>query len=290
MEKEEAVGMAQSVLERYGDFAAKNPAMVILAAALFTVLMATQAAQLTINTDFEGSLPQDLAAIQNQKLLENAFGEPESFFILVRLDTDQTSGRQITDIRDVGLLQDLSTLERLLEDDPEISRVFGAPDLVVQAFGTIPDDQEAVNRVLADAGTLISADYAFTLLSIDAAITDDDERILAFVDAVEQDIESVGFPGSVTLSVTGAPLVQTTIFSLLLSDMVTTMTLAGAVILVVLIVSYRSPIKGIIAVTLLLLAVLWTGGTMHLLQIPLSVITVMVGAMIIGIGLIIPSI
>lgn len=277
--------MATPVLERYGEFAAKNPAIVIAITAIVTLILAVQAAQLRIDTDFEGSLPQHLESIRNQHLLEDAFHEPERFFVLVRLNTDDTFHQRVSDIRDAALLEKLYELETLLEGDPEITGVFGPSDLVVQSFGGIPADQQAINAVLADAGSLISRDYAFTFLSIDATINTDDESILGFVEAVEKDIESIGFPGSVVLSVTGPPLVQTTIFTLLLEDMVTTMALAGVIILLILIVGYRSPIKGSVAMTLLLLAVIWTGGTMQLLSIPLSVITVMVGAMIIGIGI-----
>ncbi|NIP40485.1 MAG: MMPL family transporter, partial [Candidatus Aenigmarchaeota archaeon] len=75
------------------------------------------------------------------------------------------------------------------------------------------------------------------------------------------------------------------VFDLLFEDLIRTISIAIFLILIVLIVAYRSPVKGTISVTILIIAVTWTGGTMELLGVPLSLITVTVGSLVVGIGI-----
>lgn len=275
-----------NLLERYGTFAAKNPEIILGVVLIFTVLTGAQALSLELDTDFERSGPQDISSVINARLLRDTFAEPQTFFILVTLNTEETFPQEIQDIRDPVVMQNLQELETILRELPNVQRIFGPPDLLLQAYGTIPDDQDLIDPVLEQAvGGIISDDYSFALIIIEASIGIDDEKILNFAAEIEDTIRGVGIPGSVALSVTGGPLIQTTIFSLLIQDLVRTVLIAAAVILVVLMIGFRSPIKGIIAVVLLLLTLLWTGGTMNFVDIPLSIVTVMVGSLIIGIGI-----
>lgn len=273
-----------SLLDRYGRFAAHNPEVVIGIAIVFTVIMGSFALQLEIETDFEKSLPQHLPTVQNAQLLQDTFEEPQTFFVLVTLNDDQTLSREIQDIRDPQVMIRLLELEQLLQENTDVQQVFGPPDVLLQATGSIPEDPAVVNAIFADS-QIISNDLTATLVFIETNLGQDDEKILAFVQSIEEDIAAVGFPGSLSLTVTGGPLIQTTIFDLLLDDLVRTVGIAAFFILVVLIVAYRSPTKGSFAVVLLLFSLVWTGGTMQFLNIPLSIITVMVGSLIIGIGI-----
>lgn len=271
-------------LERYGDFAAKNYGLVIVLFLAFTLIMGVGASKLTIETDFEKMLPDDLPSVVNTNLLRDKFSEPDAYFILVSLDEDTAYDNRIVDIRDPELMQDIHKLIEILRKKPEIVSVSGPSDIIFQSIGRIPDDEETINNILSSS-PLISEDYSTTAIFISAQTGNDDQTVLDFVAEVEGEIDSVGFPGSVLLTVTGSPLIQTTIFSLLTQDLIRTMSLAGLIILIILILAYRSPIKGGYAVLLLLLSIIWTGGAMKFLNIPLTIITVMVAALIIGIGI-----
>ena len=277
--------MSSRVLKQYGRFAARNPEVVISVAVIFTLFMAVNALSLEIETDFEKTLPENLPSVQNLKLLRDKFAEPETYFILVVLNEDELFEHGITDIRDLRLMEDVHVLEEALRQKPAIQNVFGPPDVLIQALGALPEDQHIANAVFAEAAGVVSIDYTATVVFIETKIGNDDEHILEFVADIEREIAGVGFPGSVKLTVTGGGFVQTTIFSLLFSDLYRTLSFAALLILLVLVLAYRSAVKGISAVVLLGFAVIWTGGTMKLLAIPLSIITVVVGSLIIGIGI-----
>ena len=277
--------MSKNILRRYGEFAARNPAVVIGVALVITVLMAYSTLSLTIETDFNKFLPQELESVKNQKILNEKFSQSSTFFILVKINNNFAIGDGINDIRDPELMKSLYDLELILRENPDIINVNGAPDILVEVFGTIPDDPEVIKDFFGDATNIFGNDYSLTTLFVSANGNLEEERLNRVVEKIEQDISSVGFPGSVDLVVTGSPIINKGIFDLLFDDLVITITMALILIFITLVVAYRSPVKGILSVSTLIIAVIWTGGTMQIIGIPLSLITVTVGSLVIGIGI-----
>jgi hydrophobe/amphiphile efflux-3 (HAE3) family protein len=279
--------MSKNFLQRYGEFAARNPEIVIAVTVIITVLMLVNALSIRIETDFNKFLPQDLEVVKNQNLLTEKFSEFSSLFLLAKLNTDFAGemGSEINDIRNPRVMNDLQRLEEVLRENPDINSVFGAPDILVQAFGYIPEDEETIKSFFGESRELFGNDYSLTTLIVRVNRGLEEERLNRVVEKVEQDIKSVGFPGSLDLVVTGGPIINKVVFDLLFEDLIRTISIAIFLILIVLVVAYRSPVKGTISVTILITAVIWTGGTMELLGVPLSLITVTVGSLVVGIGI-----
>jgi hydrophobe/amphiphile efflux-3 (HAE3) family protein len=247
--------------------------------------MLVNALSLGIETDFNKFLPQDLEVVKNQNLLTEKFAEFSNLFILAKLNTDFAVENGINDIRNPEVMENLRKLEEVLMDNPDINSVTGAPDILIQVFGSIPEDGETIKSFFGESRELFGNDYSLTTLIVRVNGGLEEERLNRVISKVEEDIESVGFPGSVELVVTGGPIINKVVFDLLFEDLVKTISIALLLIFIVLVVAYRSPIKGILAVIILLTAVIWTGGTMKLVGIPLSLITVTVGSLVVGIGI-----
>jgi hydrophobe/amphiphile efflux-3 (HAE3) family protein len=277
--------MGKSALERYGEFASKEPEIVLSVAAILTILLAASALSINIETDFFKSLPQDLESIKNQNLLREVFSESDSLFVLVKLNTETATDNEIKDIRDPVLMQRMHELEESLRKNPDIEQIFGPPDMLIASFGQIPADPGMIISFFGEAQNLFGLDYSLTTLVIKVSGKVEDEKVVRITDRIEEDIRSIGFPGSLKLTVTGGPLVSKTIFDLIFEDLFNTISIAVILILITLVVAYRSPLRGIFSVIVLVFAVIWTGGTMQLLGIPLSIITVTVGSLVIGIGI-----
>ena len=99
--------MGKSFLQSYGEFASRNPEIVIGVAFIITMFMLINALSLGIETDFNKFLPQDLEVVKNQNLLTEKFSEFSSFFVLAKLDNDFAVENQINDIRDPRVMNDL---------------------------------------------------------------------------------------------------------------------------------------------------------------------------------------
>lgn len=277
--------MISKFLRLYGEFASRNPEIVLSIAFIITVFMLVNALSLGIETDFNKFLPQDLEVVKNQNLLTEKFSEFSSFFILAKLDTGFAGDNEIKDIRDPIVIKKLYDLEGVLRKNPDINRVTGAPDMLVQVFGSVPDDMETIKSFFGESRELFGNDYSLTTLIIRVEGGLEEERLNRVVERIEEEIDSVGFPGSVDLTVTGAPIINKVVFDLLMEDLVRTISIAIIFIFIVLVVAYRSPVKGVLSVTVLIIAVIWTGGTMKLIGVPLSLITVTVGSLVVGIGI-----
>jgi hydrophobe/amphiphile efflux-3 (HAE3) family protein len=277
--------MAKNALQRYGEFAARNPAAVLGVALVITIFMGASALTLNIETDFNKFLPQELEAVKSQNLLSEKFSQFSNFFILAKLDTGFAVDGEITDIRHPEIMRPLYKLETILRNNPDINRVSGAPDILVNVFGKIPEDPELIKEFFGESTELFGNDYSLTILFVRVNGDLEEERLNRVVERIEEDISSVGFPGSIDVVVTGGPIISKIVFDLLFNDLIITISLALILILIALVVAYRSPFKGIFSVMALIIAVIWTGGTMKLVGIPLSLITVTVGSLVVGIGI-----
>ncbi len=277
--------MRKSFLERYGEFASRDPEIVIGVVVIITIIMALSAASITIETDFTKTLPQDLPAVKNNDLIANVFSQSGSLFVLARLDTAAASPRDVRDIRDPLVMRRLLELETALRDVPGIEDVSGPPDALVAAFGSIPDDPEAIKQFFGDAQGIFGRDYSLATISVRVSGNPTDQKLVRITDAIYSEITDVGLPGSIEMTVTGGSIIGKVIFDLILSDLVNTVTIAGVLILITLAIAYRSPVRAFVSISVLALVVIWTGGTMHFMGIPLSIVTVMVGSMVVGVGI-----
>jgi hypothetical protein len=111
-----------------------------------------------------------------------------------------------------------------------------------------------------------------------------EERIEKFVSTIKTDIESVEKPACVEITITGNPPIRAVLLKMLKHDMVYTMCIAAVIIFVLLVVLKRSLTKALLVFTPLLFGLTWTLGLMGWFNIPLSIATVGLGAMILGLG------
>ncbi|PKP57360.1 MAG: hypothetical protein CVT88_09015 [Candidatus Altiarchaeales archaeon HGW-Altiarchaeales-1] len=95
----------------------------------------------------------------------------------------------------------------------------------------------------------------------------------------------IAIPEGVEVSITGEPILMNDMSDLLINDMVKLFTIAALLVLIFLFLVYRSFTKGLLPYVPLLLSLIWTLGTMGYIGIPISVATVAIAPMIIGIGI-----
>ncbi len=275
----------KTLLQKYGEFAAKHPETILSVAIIITLFMGLNAVKIDVETDFYKSLPQDLPALENQNFLAEVFSETDNIFILVELNTEKSFESKITDIRNSEVMKDLNLMEELLRKDPNVNEVFGPPDILLLRTGGIPENQEDIKNIFNGDSGLFSSDYSTTIVTVRLNGKIELEEIEEVVEEIENEVESIGFPGSVSLSVTGGPLIGKIVSDLIFDDLYKTLAIAGVLIFLTLMISYRSILRGIFSISILFLAFIWTAGTMVIIGVPLSIVTVVVGSLIVGIGI-----
>ena len=110
------------------------------------------------------------------------------------------------------------------------------------------------------------------------------EDIVPFEKMLKDKIEAVGFPGGVEYTLTGKPVFGKTIRETVFSDTAKPFTIAAIGIFLVLFVTQRSFAKSVIVFTPLIFALLWAGGVLGYSSMKLSIASVALASIILGLG------
>lgn len=260
---------------------------IILVSLMLTSIVALGLPNVRIESDFTKILPQDLPVTQFENRISETFGGDDVVFVLVRLDTECTSCLGVRDIRDPRVIRTLIDIQETLPGKTGVNGAFSAGSLFPDRE-SVPDTVEGVKFVLSQvpgSDELFNRDYSSTILTISASVGGGQEDRQEFTESIQQEIDNIEKPPGVMLTVTGAPQLEGEIFRLLEEDSVNVTLIAGVLILVLLVIILRSPLRTFQTYTPVLFSLVWTFGIMGWLDIALSVATVAVGAFIIGLGI-----
>ncbi|NOR78784.1 MAG: MMPL family transporter, partial [Methanophagales archaeon] len=151
----------------------------------------------------------------------------------------------------------------------------------------VPEDMAGVKKKLASLNNterFFNDDFSIMLVYACPIAGLSEEKVKAVTDMIQKDVDTITKPAGVEYKITGmAPLINELI-RLMRKDMVFTTIVAAIIIFMLLTLLERSLTKGFLVFLPLIFAIIWTFGTMGLLGIPISLSTVIVGAVIIGLG------
>lgn len=273
--------MASNPLQKLAETQIEHTRAILIAGLLATVLLSTGLPDIQLETDFQSSLPDTLEPIQAQDKVESEFRSSSSIIVLFQVNNEPQEESFVTDVRDPRMIEMLSDLQSELESEPMVGQVRSPASL----FPQLPDNKEqvkvAINR--ADAGTFFNRDYTATQMYISLNEEMSEENIREATDLINKNLEQTPKQPGVDITVTGTPVIRTDLGDVMISDSATTISAASLLILVLLSFS-RGRIYGPITFVPLFIGLIWTLGTMGLLGIPLTIATIALGAMILGLG------
>jgi predicted RND superfamily exporter protein len=110
-----------------------------------------------------------------------------------------------------------------------------------------------------------------------------EENIREATRVINENLEQTPKQPGISITVTGSPIIRTDIGDTLVTDSVTTISIASLLILALL-TATRGRVYGPITFVPLFVGLIWTLGTMGLTGIPLTIATIALGAMILGLG------
>lgn len=262
----------------------KNHA-VIAVTILITLIQIYGASYIYLETNFDKFSPSDLPEIVLKNRVRDTFGGQDTVFILVEVDPGSTNELAVKDIRDPRVFAMIYTLTQTLRDEPSVDNVRS----VGQIFEgrKIPQsvkEVEGVLELIPLAKEFFNRDYTSTVMMVSSNIGSATEKIEDFTQETEKDIQETPKPAGIKLSMTGEPSIRSLVAKILIRDAQYTILLASAIILLVLIIINKSPLRGYLIFNPLIFGLIWTIGTMGWMNIPLSMVTAGIGAMILGLG------
>jgi len=228
---------------------------------LFTLALGAGLSSLTVNSDIKKEMPTGLPIYRLNDRVSDKFGGEDTVVIAARIDENVNSRRAVRDIRDPRVTSSLAFLEESLKGENGVTSIVSP----------------------LQAG-LFSRDYRTTLMYVRADLGGSEEKIQGFSRMLEEKVEYTPKPPGLKFSLTGLPLLRVSIFELLKRDAVFTLAVSSVLILLLLWVMQRSVGWGLLVFGPLSLGLIWTMGTLGWLGIPLSIATVGLSSMILGLG------
>ncbi|MEO1055531.1 MAG: MMPL family transporter [Actinomycetota bacterium] len=307
----DAVPGADAVATRLGGFASKAPLVVLGATAALTVGLGASATQISTEFDADDFLPPDGQTVSDGDDLEAVGGEVQIATILIEaeLTDDRTlydlfvltdafaeeTTRPTDAVTDIelslpGLLVDWTTDDGGADDryDAELAA------MTESALDGLDVDSEQAQAVLdrlesldPDAFALVAVndpDGPDTTMLQYTALAGDIDSTQAMVD----DIEALWFGDGDQITVTSTSIVGLEITTAMTESqtLAIVITISAALLVLILFfwVTEFKPMLAVIAVLPIVLVLIWVLGSMALIGIPYNVITALITALAIGIG------
>ena len=299
-------------VEALGRELARRPAPYLGLVAVVTVLLGLAATRIDSTFDTRDFLPSGGSAMTDLETLDAAFGgSTEAVNVLI--EAEVTQARTILNLLDftdafqddlrrpAGVEGDINVSLGLLvldwisdsgaegdKYDPELATLFEEASagvrvdpVLAQAFldRLAENDAETVRRVLVN-----NPDGADSLLIQFRALTGDQVRTAAML----EDINGLWFGGEDEFTATSGGIISLEIVEVITEGqteaIVTTIAAALVILTIFFWVTQGQPALGFIAVGPIVLVLIWVLGTMALLGIPYNVVTALITALSIGIG------
>lgn len=266
----------------------RHPLPVLLVGLLITGIALNGITKVRVETNMEKWMPQDMPAIETTKLIRSIFGTGDMEMVLVGLDRDYTAENAVYDIRDPRVWSAIAQLESQLKREQNVYGVSSALSGIMRySGGEIPSTSEQMQALLDEYPELkgyFARDFSSTIIVFTTDIGYDEKSAEELIKRVEEDIAGSSFPGGVKARITGMPSFVRDWFVILSNDTKRTAPISLFIVLVALITIYASVRWGLIAIAPLIFGIIWTGGAMGYLGIPLNMVTSAFGSLLVGIA------
>lgn len=274
----------ENILEKVARVQKRYSLLIFAIVVIITIFLGIGMKYITLQTDLTKEMPQDLPIFKLNDRITDTFGGQDVVIVLFKLDDSLDTKTSINDIRHPYIIQSLIALEEVLNKESAVDSITSVASYFDgEVFYTL-DHVKAILDSKPASKVFFSKDYKSTLMYIKADVGTSEDRIIKLSKLIQNDIDSVpGIPG-VKISITGNPPMRIMIFTLLAHDALFTLLMAAFIILILLFIMEKSFTKGLVVFSPLMIGLIWTLGTLGWLGIPLSIATVGLGAMILGLG------
>lgn len=274
------------LMERYnravGNLAgkiAKVAVPVIIACALIGVVGFLMDSEITINTNEDTFVPQDMPAKINLDKVSRTMGSTSSLPVYIRGD----------DVLDIGVIRWMYEFQHY--EESHNSKITGSESIasLVADYnnGILPASNPELDAVLAripddQKDRLVSGNTDAVILFSTVAM--ENEVAMAMIDSFVQEISWNEPPPGVSVRVTGMGEMFTNLIKEINIGKTRMTLLAFVLIFVLLLVIYRNAIKAVTPVIPIMMIVGWNGLVMYLLGIDYTPMTATLGSMTIGVA------
>lgn len=282
--------MIEKILKKTASFSEENPILMVLIILIITIFAGISSTNIKSQTAFEKMLPQDDPVIKTLYEVKDNFGGTDVVAIAIKLKPSDSPDK-VNDIRDPRVLKLIKFIEDDLKDVNGITKVSSPADEIIQRNdGNIPNDLDTVKEIynsLPDdkKNRIYNADYSMVIVNADTDVGGDISKLRRVMADVYETVDDAPVPPGVEVVCTGTPAMNLLTDKLMKKSQSFTTLLGLAGILIVIYLYFRKPLSAAMPLIPVLIAVVWTGGAMGLLGIPLDMATAGMGSLLLGMGI-----
>jgi len=277
------------IIDSYARMVARRPVLILILSLILTTIMVYGLTNLELtNTDFEGSLPDNLEVVKSIDLIRNEFGGTENALIVIQIDSSTPGSTEPIDVRDSRIIRYIDILTQGSEHIDYVEGVSSISNIIKELNnGRIPNSLNSIKILLKDnlfASNYVSEDNSMSLvrISLNEDVKNDAEE---FERQLSELIEKTEKPAGVSVQIAGEVIRNPVIERVIGPDMSRTSLFSLIGILIVLLFLLRSIKFGLLALTTILFGIVWALGFVALIGLGISTASAGVVSMIMGIGI-----
>ena len=269
-------GFIPNMMTRLSEISVKKPIAVIFFLGVGLVLAFYGMSQIESMTDENMWLPEETPVVKAGNIIKDEFVKYGHTMILVQAD----------DIRTHEVLGTMAEIKEGVEDVPRVVAVTSIASLLNQ----VPDEKKEIERKIAALPfdlrrQYVTNDYTNGLMLIKIDREMDETEYIVLLEEIKDVLDYVEMPGDVVFVPAGMDIVGSQIEEIMGKDKVQSTLLSLVLVIILLFIALRSFMGIILALLPVLLAIIFAMGTMGLLQIPETFLTIMIATLLLGLGI-----
>ena len=268
-------------------FQVKRPGFVLVGVGILTILIVPGFSMVYMDTEGENWIPEGDDVLLGLENVGYNFGGTESMnlmFMIDRASVEEYDPNSVKDLRDPRVLEPMATLDKIITELKWVNSV-DSPTSALRRYngGRIPKDPEIIKKIFndnPDAKSQYNNDYTVALFTPRADLIDRDQYY-----ELMKELDGVKFPEEVTIVPQG-PIPEDLEFEEIMGADTIKTTLVGFILIIVIAsLFYRSILSGLLAFFPIIFAIVWTVGIMGYINLPFTVLTTGMLAILMGMGI-----
>lgn len=270
----------------------KHPFITVGIILAITVMLFGGISQVKTVASLEKMMPSDMDEVKSFNILRDNGLSQDMIVVTVNINPNS----------DIYNSYDITSYEYYLYIH-ELKKAFTQEDLVVNSFafsdviemysnkssGDILTENEYEKliqdlRIYSQASRFINDEKTGTIILITTDVSADDLRMNLLSNSIKEDIDFLGRPNGVIVSITGTPIIQQKLGKVIEHDRQITERMSALMVFIFVAIVFGSVTAALVPMIIIILTIVWLYGIMGYIGLPISTLAGGVAAMVIGIG------
>ncbi len=273
--------------KRVGEFQVKHPILVLAIVIIFTILILPGFSFVYFDTSNENFLPQHDPVVESLFVVGSDFGG--GFNTLTLLFFADKEGEEASlDLRDPVFLKKIDLIAKSIQKLEYVNSVQTPVSTLKQLNdGVLPNEKHKIETLISknpQIKTFFNSDYSIARIQIIGNFGEQTPDFTRQYNEISYIVESVDLPLGVTSKIWGDLVQFKELDANLGSTLGISTILSFIMIFILYLIFYRSIVISLFSILPIMLALLWTVGTMGYINLPFTYLTSGFIALVIGLG------